>query len=107
MTGHEDFNRPAFDRCERWLMGEGVVPTSPAHLNEVIGDLAGHERFLRLGIRMLLACDWIVLLPGWAQSKGACLELEVADACGLEVFEWIEDEEDEPYLRPLVAVKHG
>lgn len=102
MSGFEDFNRPLFDRCEAWLESQEVKPVSPAHLNRMLGDDATYERFLRAGIKFLVDCDWIIMLPGWEKSKGACLELEIADACGIEVFEFVcDDDPDGPHLRGL------
>ena len=41
--------------------------------------------YMRTDPRALLDCDVIHLLPGWERSKGAGVELAVAQACGLRV----------------------
>lgn len=34
--------------------------------------------------------DGVAMLDGWEQSKGACIEKEVAEACGIECKPWRE-----------------
>lgn len=42
--------------------------------------------YLRGDLAALLDCDVILMLPGWAASHGARLELQVASAVGLQVW---------------------
>lgn len=52
------------------------------------GAGGGHEWgcYLRGDLAAMLACDAILMLPGWEASHGARLELQVASAVGLEVL---------------------
>ena len=43
---------------------------------------------MRLGLRGLLDCDEIVMLPGWERSRGARLEHLVAVELGMTVTLW-------------------
>ena len=59
--------------------GEGYHPGDDAH---------GHTSsacYMRTDLLALLACDTILLLPGWQDSRGATVELAVAEACGLDI----------------------
>ena len=42
---------------------------------------------MRTDLLALLSCDVIYLLRGWERSKGAGVELAVAQACGMQVIE--------------------
>lgn len=42
--------------------------------------------YMRKDIEMLLSCDAILLMDGWNRSAGCKCELDVAVACGLEVY---------------------
>lgn len=41
--------------------------------------------WMREGIRSMLACDQVAILPGWEQSRGALLERSLALKLGLTV----------------------
>lgn len=40
-----------------------------------------------MGVNIMLACDGVVMLPGWHDSVGASLEYEVANAVGMPVLD--------------------
>ena len=42
--------------------------------------------YMKFDILALLDCDAIMMLPNWENSRGAQVELAVAEACGLEIF---------------------
>jgi hypothetical protein len=91
MTGYEDYNRPAFHRATRHLRDLGFTVVNPAELDEADGsaeEIQSHAWYLKRDIAALLTCDAIYLLPGWKHSKGATLEKQVADGCG--IFEVID-----------------
>lgn len=44
------------------------------------------DEYMRRDIAMLCKCDAIMLMSGWENSKGACLEKQIADALGMEMF---------------------
>jgi hypothetical protein len=52
------------------------------------------ECFMRHDLRELLTCDTVAILPGWAESSGARLELKVSTA--LKMREILLDEEGLP-----------
>lgn len=66
---------------------------------------AGYGDHMKADMKMLLECDGILMLPDWQQSAGAQLELRVAMACGLELWNidyyWATDE----YMIQQLSVK--
>lgn len=76
MTGHPDFNYPAFKAAAAMLRAEGYVVENPAeNPNPACKSWAG---YMRMAIAQLVTCDAIYLLKGWEQSKGARIECDLA-----------------------------
>lgn len=94
MSGYPQFNYPLFDRAATYLRGIGFEVTSPAEMDDPAtreaalaspdGSLATWVRgtwgdFLSRDVKLVSdEVDGIVMLPGWAESRGARLELFVA-----------------------------
>lgn len=87
MSGLPDFNYPSFHATAANLVAAGIDVVNPAELFD--GDI-NRERahYIREGIRALLNCDHIILLPGWRDSSGALTELAVAHELGMKVTEY-------------------
>jgi hypothetical protein len=105
MTGYPQFNIPAFDEMAALLREQGYDVVSPAELDDPeiraisllspdgnIDTLTTHGQsfgdFLARDVKMLAddGIDSVVVLPGWAKSRGARLETFVANAiCGLDI----------------------
>lgn len=102
IAGKEDANRAAFAAAAESLRGQGYDAVNPhevephAHPGECPswGYFPGENDrdhtssccFMRTDLIALLTCDYIHLLDGWQQSKGASFEREVARVCGIEVL---------------------
>jgi hypothetical protein len=98
MRGLPDYNYPLFHETAAWLRNLEYDVVNPA---ELFGDDLTLDRsvYLREGIRALLDCDAIAMLPGWPDSPGAVLELTVASNLGLDLLEIAPNEQ----IRPLFA----
>ncbi len=90
MTGLPGYNRAAFFAAEKRLAALGYVPINPAHI-EGPKD-APWAFWMRRALTYLLTCQCIVMLPGWRDSRGAQLEKLVAEALGMTVYYWRDDE---------------
>ncbi|CAE6905944.1 MULTISPECIES: DUF4406 domain-containing protein [Pseudomonas] len=75
MTGCPDFNYPAFHAEADRLRSLGFDVESPAENP----PQESWEEYLRWGLAQMLTCDSVALLPGWGISKGAQLEVSVAE----------------------------
>ena len=84
MSGYPDWNKPAFHAMADALIRAGHVPLNPADTS--LPSCAGWEEYMRADIRLLMDADAIVLLHGWAQSRGACLECTIARELGFKIF---------------------
>lgn len=90
MTGHPDWNYPAFHAAARMLRAWGHAVINPAESYN--GDQSlSFDTYMRLDLKQILeACDTIVVLPGWEKSPGAVLEVAVAAALGHGVLSFID-----------------
>lgn len=92
ISGHPlEERRAVFARAEEELRSRGYAPVNPFS-NGVSLD-APYSDHIRADLRMLLECDGIYLLHGWMSSRGACLEHDVAVACGMEIIDEFRDDE--------------
>ena len=95
MTGCPDLNFPAFHAAAKALRERGLVVINPAEIN-IDGEKTWHA-CMRADIKALCDCDEIALLPGWENSTGAHVELNLAHRLGMRVVA-IEALIDEVYL---------
>lgn len=108
MTGYPYFNFSLFDEMRDDLTQLGHKPISPADLDRAYGfdpyqypELAdpsnnggkwlAEAKFslpeaIRRDVDAILQCDWMVMLPGWENSRGAQSEKAVAEWAGLVIL---------------------
>jgi hypothetical protein len=85
-TDLSEFNFPAFNAVAEQLRAEGAGVENPAENGS--DDTLTYGEYIRLGLRQLLRCNEIMLLPNWEASRGAQLEKLVAETVGMTVTEW-------------------
>lgn len=90
MTGLPEFNYPAFRRAGAALEGAGFEVLNPVALD----DGVAHEWvwYMRGSLAMLLGAEGVALLPGYSGSRGARIELRVAQGLRLRVaplVDWV------------------
>jgi len=83
MTGYAEFNFPTFNAAAAALRAEGWSVVNPADHGLVDG--AGWGDYLRHDIAKIAGCESIALLPGWSKSKGAQLEVHIANALEMPI----------------------
>lgn len=81
MTGHEDFNYPAFNAEAARLRAIGFHVENPAE-NKAQGTW---QAYMRDAVRQLMTCDAVALLDGWKKSRGALIENGIAASLGIQV----------------------
>lgn len=84
MSGLPDFNYPAFFKAAERLRAAGYAVENPAE-NKPEGD-ASWLAFMRMSLVQISRVDGLALLPGWQDSRGASLEVNIAEALGLTLW---------------------
>lgn len=85
ITGNTNARRD-FGRAERELRWEGVEDI--INPEALLRDLRmTHDEYLHICQALLEVSDVMILLPGWRDSKGACLEVGIALANKIRIFE--------------------
>lgn len=93
MTGIPDYNFPAFEAAVVDLRARGHEVVSP-HEIEPLPCLGSGDaeliwrQYMREDIILLARCDKIMRLPGYENSRGAKLELVIAEALGMEIEDY-------------------
>jgi hypothetical protein len=100
MTGMPEYNYPAFMRAEADLQVMGYEVANPARVDELFPIVCGHTTkvdgcedclsrnwtwYMRKTIAMMLDCDGVALLDRWHASRGAKIEVQLADALDMPV----------------------
>jgi hypothetical protein len=98
MSGYEDWNFPAFFEAEEQLKELGHETLNPAtndgaNLETAIQNAisardngATWSSYMRRDLSNLVLSDSLCLLPNWQSSKGALLEVQVAEALGIPLL---------------------
>lgn len=87
MSGYENFNYHSFEEASNRLEALGYKVISPAQ-PALLDSQYDWKYCMRNSIDMLLKANSVALLPGWESSKGANLELQIAQALGYTVWEY-------------------
>jgi len=81
ISGKPDLNRPAFEAAATALRAAGHEVVNP-HENGVDPGQPW-EAHMRADIKLLMDCDTVALLDDWADSRGACIEFDLAKRLGM------------------------
>lgn len=84
MTGYPELNFPLFHAETARLRALGFEIVNPAEINADAN--AEWLECMRADIKQLVDCDGVAVLQGWAQSRGASIEHNLARDLGLRVF---------------------
>lgn len=94
MTGYDNDNIRAFSECAKNILHYYKFRSNPLFTeivvpHEVTKDMpkdSSWQEFLKADIKALVDCDAIMMMEGWADSKGARLELHIALELGMKVY---------------------
>lgn len=70
ITGTTDY-MDRFCKAEKELTEKGYVVINPAKVNSMMPVETTYEEYMKMSMTMLDMCDYIYMLKGWQQSRGA------------------------------------
>lgn len=73
-----------FNSTELWLTGLGYDVVNP--ISDGIIEGWGWSDYMRRDIKQLCSCDYIYFIKGWENSKGCCLEYNIAFQLGIKIL---------------------
>lgn len=76
--------REKFAKAEAQIRAFGHEPVNP--LDNGQPSTATWAQQMTASIALLFECDAIYLLPDWGDSRGARIEANIAEECGLEIL---------------------
>lgn len=85
MTGYKNYNYDAFNQAAAELREWGHYVVNPAEMDE-LEELSLWSDYLRRDLKCVLECQGVATLPNWECSKGAALEVYVAQALSMLVL---------------------
>lgn len=86
MSGKPGFNYKAFEMHAAHYRGHNLTIKSPHEIHD--GDTSlPYAYYLREGLKLLLECNAVILLPGWQESRGAVLEEGLAHTLEMYIYE--------------------
>ena len=97
MTGYADLNFPAFNAAAKLYRDKGCFVINPAELNGGEAELALYATMseeekaehytacMRKDIAAITTVDTLVVLPGYSMSRGATMEIQIAQFLGLTI----------------------
>lgn len=74
ISGVEDYKR-SFNKAANDLQVAGYIPLNPATLPEGMTK----AQYMRIDLAMLDSADAVLFLPGWTDSPGAGIEIDLAN----------------------------
>lgn len=97
MSGIKNMNYEEFNAVAKRLRTQGYEVINPAEMpmpdfsayqpTTPEGRLSIWFAFMRQDIKVLMDADTVALLPGWEKSKGARIEVYLAQSLNMEVID--------------------
>ena len=70
ITGTNDYME-RFEKAEKELTEQGYSVVNPAKVNAQLPEDTSYEEYMKMSFCMLDMCDYICMLKGWQDSRGA------------------------------------
>lgn len=84
ISGHDKNNvKDKFASAADYLKQQGHEPLNP--FDNGLPDSASWADHMRADIKMMMDAELVLMLPCWVESRGAKIELDIAQRIGLPV----------------------
>ena len=81
ITGNPNYKKE-FAEAEEWLKTIGYTPINPAK-----NQCQSYREYIDAGLKQLMECEAIYLLPNYEDSKGALLEYQYAITTEMKIIQ--------------------
>lgn len=88
MTGLENFQFSKFNQVASLLRESGYNVINPAEFG--VKENWQWKDYMKKDISELIYCDYVAVLEGWEKSRGACLEVYIAQQLEIPVLNYKE-----------------
>lgn len=79
-----------FEEVEGWIKTFGLDCFNPFKNGYSQDSSVTREQHIKIDLVNLLECDTILFLPGWENSRGCLLEMNIAEQIGMPIFIYYE-----------------
>jgi hypothetical protein len=99
MSGYDDYNWPSFKEASRLLREAGYEVRCPTESGAGF-DMPWVE-CLKLSLKAMMDCNAVALLPGWEDSRGATIEVDLAGKLDMAIHPLVH------WLRPPIVMAYA
>lgn len=87
ISGLTDLNKPKFETAENFLrfrFGTDSYVINPHKINH--SENSTYSSYMRKDIAAMLKCEWVIVLDDWKNSRGAIVEVLLANFLQMPVY---------------------
>lgn len=86
------------EKVNEWAWKYGYVAICPHTNTQFLDGLCDYEVWATGYLNILERCDFVILVPGWEDSKGTKEEIKFAQMCNIPIYIWCDDENGNVWL---------
>ena len=91
ITGMPELNEPAFASASLAIAEKGHVPINPFDVCRDIPRGSDLMAYMRADIKAMMDADAVLMLSGWAESRGARIEHSIAVFLEIPIYHSVDN----------------